>query len=163
MRDRLTKLATSVIAFIAAAFMTVMATSTPAQQQDRPANVPPALERRETEMARQREMRQRELLRESLGKRPVRAANLSYVQAVIAQVNQDFERIQFARNEIVRAASAEGSQSSHSHPALAGCSGGIATGNRLNGFSSARWDHLAEGKWLMRRPLANSSYSPSLL
>ena len=106
MRNRLRKLATSVAAFIAAAIMTVLATSTPAQQQGRPVYVPPALERREAEMARQREMRERETLRKSLGKRPVRDANLRYVQAVIAQVKQDFERIQFARNEIVRAASA---------------------------------------------------------
>ncbi len=106
MGNRLRKLATSVAAFLAAAFMTLLATSTPAQQQGRPVYVPPALERREAEMARQREMRQREILRESLGKRPVRAANLRYVQAVIAQVKQDFERIQVARNEIVRAASA---------------------------------------------------------
>ncbi|MDQ3666845.1 MAG: hypothetical protein M3410_09740 [Acidobacteriota bacterium] len=41
-----------------------------------------------------------------VSERPVRAANLGYVQAVLAQVNQDFERIQFARNEIVRSASA---------------------------------------------------------
>lgn len=105
MGNRLRMLATSVVAFIAAAFMTVLATSTLAQQQGQPVYVPPALERRETENARQREVRQREILRESLGKRPVRAANLRYVQAVIAQVKQDFERIQIARNEIVRAAS----------------------------------------------------------
>ena len=106
MGNRLRELATSVVAFIAAAFMTVWATSILAQQQGRPVYVPPALERRETEMAREREMRERETLRKSLGKRPVRAANLRYVQAVIAQVKQDFERIQVARNEIVRAASA---------------------------------------------------------
>ncbi len=106
MRNRLTKLATCVVGFIAAPFMTVLATSTLAQQHGQAVYVPPALERREAEMARQREVRHRETLRESLGKRPMRAANLRYVQAVIAQVNQDFERIQFARNEIVRAASA---------------------------------------------------------
>ncbi|CAN5465386.1 hypothetical protein BH20ACI3_BH20ACI3_40540 [soil metagenome] len=100
MRNRLRKVAISVVALIAGAFMTVLATSTPSQQQDRPAYVPPALERREAEM-----VRQREILRESLGKRPVRAANLRYVQAVIAQVKQDFEHIQVARNGIVRAAS----------------------------------------------------------
>lgn len=105
MRNSLTELATSVVAFLAAAFMTLLATSTPAQQQNRPVYVPPALERRETEMARERETRQREILRQSLGKRPQRAANLMYVQAVIAQVKQDFERIQVARNEIVRATS----------------------------------------------------------
>ena len=100
MRNRLRKVAISVVALIAGAFMTVLATSTPSQQQDRPAYVPPALERREAEM-----VRQREILRKSLGKRPVRAANLRYVQAVIAQVKQDFEHIQVARNGIVRAAS----------------------------------------------------------
>lgn len=105
MRNRPTELATSVVAFLAAALMTLLATPTPAQQQGRPVYVPPALERREAEMAREREIRQREELRRSLGKRPVRAANLRYVQAVIAQVKQDFERIQVARNEIVRAAS----------------------------------------------------------
>lgn len=101
----LRKFAARVVAFIAAAFMTLLATSALGQQQGRPEYVPPALERRESEMARQRETRQREILRESLGKRPVRAANLRYVQAVIAQVKQDFERIQIARNEIVRATS----------------------------------------------------------
>lgn len=102
MRNRLTELATSVVAIPTAAFVTLSATSTPAQQQSRPVYVPPVLERREADMAREREARQREELRQSLGKKPVRAANLSYVQAVIAQVKQDFERIQIARNEIVR-------------------------------------------------------------
>jgi hypothetical protein len=49
-------------------------------------------------------MRQSEILRQRLGKRPERIANLMYVQAIIAQVKQDFERIQVARNGIVRAA-----------------------------------------------------------
>lgn len=106
MGNRLRRLATSVVAFTGAAFITLLATSTPAAQQDRPVYVAPALERREAEMAREREVRQRETLRESLGKRPVRAANLSYVKAVIAQVNQDFERIQVGRNVLVRATSA---------------------------------------------------------
>lgn len=105
MRNHLTTLATSVVALIAAAYMTEFVNSTPAQEQGRPVYVPPALERREAEMAREREMRHREELRQSLGKRPVRAANLRYIQAIIAQVKQDFERIQIARNEIVRAAS----------------------------------------------------------
>ena len=105
MRNRLTKLATSVVAFIALPF-TTLSTSTLAQQQGRPVYVPPAMERLETENARTREMREREILRQGLGKRPQRAANLMYVQAVIAQVKQDFERIQVARNGIVRVASA---------------------------------------------------------
>ena len=53
-------------------------------------------------MARQRDMRQTEILRQRLGKRPLRATSLIYVHALIAQVQQDFERIQIARNEIVR-------------------------------------------------------------
>ena len=64
----------------------------------------PAMERRETDMARERQMRELEELRRSLGKRPVRASNLRYLQAVNAQLMQDFERIQVARNAIVRAA-----------------------------------------------------------
>jgi hypothetical protein len=60
------------------------------------------LQRRETEMAREREARNREELRRSLGRNRARAANLRYVQVVIAQVKQDFEKIQIARNEIVR-------------------------------------------------------------
>ena len=94
--------ATSVVAFPAAAFMTLSATPTRAQQQERPVYVPPALERREADMSREREARQRDELRRSVGRNRARAANLRYVQAVIAQVRQDFERIQIARNEIVR-------------------------------------------------------------
>lgn len=104
MRNRLTELATRVAAFPAAAFMTLSATPTLAQQQSPPVYVPPVLERRESDLARQREMRQSEILRQRLGKRPERIANLMYVQAIIAQVKQDFERIQVARNGIVRAA-----------------------------------------------------------
>lgn len=104
MRNRLTELATSVVALPTAAFVTLSATPTPTQQQSKPVYVPPILERRETDLARQREMRQSEILRQRLGKRPERIANLMYVQAIIAQVKQDFERIQVARNGIVRAA-----------------------------------------------------------
>jgi hypothetical protein len=81
--------------------MNVWATPTRAQQ-GRPVYVPPVLERREAEMAREREARQREELRQGLGRRSARVVNLRYVQAVILQVKQDFERIQIARNEIVR-------------------------------------------------------------
>lgn len=102
MRNRHKKLATSVVMFIASANIAELVNAASAQQQGRPVYVPPALERRETEMSREREARHREELRQSLGRRPVRAANLRYVQAVIAQVKQDFERIQVARNEIVR-------------------------------------------------------------
>lgn len=104
MWNHLRKLATGVVLLVAAAFMTVLPNSIVAPQQRRQVNVSPALERREADIAREREMRQLEELRKSLGKRPVRAANLRYVQAVNAQLMQDFERIQVARNEIVRAA-----------------------------------------------------------
>jgi len=103
MKNRVRKLA-SAVAFPAAAFLTLSATTTPAQQQGQPVYVPPVQERREADLARQREMKQADILRQRLGKRPERVANLMYVQAVIAQVKQDFERIQVARNGIVRAA-----------------------------------------------------------
>ena len=102
MRNRHKKLATSVVMVIASAYIAELANAASAQQQGQPVYVPPVLERREAEMSRERESRQREELRQSLGRRPVRAANLRYVQAVIVQVKQDFERIQIARNEIVR-------------------------------------------------------------
>ena len=102
MRNRHKKLATSVVMVIASAYIAELANAASAQQQGQPVYVPPVLERREAEMSREREARQREELRQSLGRRPVRAANLRYVQAVIVQVKQDFERIQIARNEIVR-------------------------------------------------------------
>lgn len=104
MRNPLRKLATGFVALVAAAFMTVVANSTFAQQQRRSVSMSPAMERRETDMARERQMRELEELRQSLGKRPVRAANLRYLQAINAQLMQDFERIQVARNKIVRAA-----------------------------------------------------------
>jgi hypothetical protein len=49
-------------------------------------------------------MKQSEILRQRLGRKPERVARAMYVQAIIAQVKQDFERIQVARNGIVRAA-----------------------------------------------------------
>jgi hypothetical protein len=104
MRNYHTKLAIPVVALLTPASINLWASSAVAQQQGQPIYEPPAVTRRETEMAREREVRQREELRQSLGKRPVRAANLRYVQAVIAQVKKDFERIQIARNQIVRAA-----------------------------------------------------------
>src|SRR3990172_891677 len=76
-----------------------------AQQQGSSIYVPPALERRDMEMANQREARQREMLRESMGRRPDKATNSRYVQAVLAQVKEDFERVQILRNQLVRAAS----------------------------------------------------------
>jgi hypothetical protein len=77
-----------------------------AQQQGSSIYVPPALERRDAEMANQREARQRDMLRESMGRRPAKATNVRYVQAVLAQVKEDFERVQILRNQLVRAASA---------------------------------------------------------
>ncbi len=103
MRNRHQKLAI-IVMLMAAAYIAEFVNSTPAQQQGQPVYIPPVLARREADMAREREARQREELRQSLGKRPVRAANLRYVQAVIAQVKQDFERLQLARNKIVRSA-----------------------------------------------------------
>ena len=102
MRNRPTKLAIRVVALLTPATMNLWVTPMPAQQQGRPDYVPPVLERRETEMSKEREARQREELRQGLGRSRARAANLRYVQAVIAQVTQDFKRIQLARNEIVR-------------------------------------------------------------
>ena len=102
MTNRHTKLATSVVMVIASAYLAELMNAASAQQQGQPVYIPPVLERRETEMSREREARQREELRRGLGRSRARAANLRYVQAVIAQVAQDFERIQIARNEIVR-------------------------------------------------------------
>lgn len=104
MRNRPTNFAIRVVVLLTPASMSLWAIQTPAQQQGRQVYVPPVLERRDADMAREREARQREELRQGLGKGPVRAANLRFVQAVIAQVKQDFERIQVARNGIVRAA-----------------------------------------------------------
>ena len=102
MRNRLIRSATSVVMVIASAYVAELVNLAPAQQQGQPGYVPPVLTRRDAEIAREREERNREELRQSLGKSRARAANLRYVQAVIAQVTQDFERIQTARNEIVR-------------------------------------------------------------
>ncbi|MFN2516983.1 MAG: hypothetical protein ABR556_12310 [Pyrinomonadaceae bacterium] len=108
MENHLTKVANDVVAFIAAAaaFMSVFAIPTVAQQQGQPVYVPPVLERREADMVNQREMRERESLRRRLGASSVRVTIPRYVQAVIAQVKEDFERIQVVRNEIVRVTSA---------------------------------------------------------
>ena len=103
MGNHLRRLATGVVSVIVAAFMAVVANSIVAQQR-RPVYVSPAEQRREADMTRERQMRELEELRQSLGKRPVRASNLRYLQAVNAQLMQDFERIQVARNAIVRAA-----------------------------------------------------------
>ena len=103
MRNRLTELATSMV--VLPAFTTLSATAICAQQQGQGQSVyvPPVMERRDADIARQREMRQTEILRLRLA-RTERTANLVYLQAIMAQVKQDFERIQVARNQIVRAA-----------------------------------------------------------
>jgi hypothetical protein len=108
MKNHIAKLSKNVVVFMVAAvaFMTTSAIPGIAQQQGNPVYVPPVMERREADMANQRETRQRETLRESLGKRPGKSGDPRYVQAVLAQVKEDFERIQVVRNGIVRAASA---------------------------------------------------------
>jgi len=108
MEKHVTKVTNDVVAFIAlpVAFTSLLAITTVAQQQGQPVYVPPVMERREADMINQREIRERESLRRRLGARSVRATNPRYVQAVIAQVKEDFERIQVIRNDIVRATSA---------------------------------------------------------
>ncbi|SRR6266511_489656 len=108
MKNYITKPVKNVVIFTVAAvvFVTSFAIPILAQQQGNPVYVPPAMERREADMANQRETRQREMMRESLGRVPERRRDPRYVQAVIAQINQDFERIQLVRNQIVRFQSA---------------------------------------------------------
>ncbi len=98
----------AVVVLIAAAiaFITALAIPTVAQQQGPPGHVPPGMERLEADMVRQRETRERESLRRKLGASSVRVTHPRYLQAVIAQVKEDFERIQVVRNEIVRVTSA---------------------------------------------------------
>lgn len=100
--------ATYVSAFIAAAiaFMSVLAVSIVAQQQGQPIYVPPAVQRRDVDMVNQRAMKEEESLRRRLNTSSVRVTDPRYVQAVIAQVKEDFERIQVIRNQIVRVTSA---------------------------------------------------------
>lgn len=108
MENHLKHVSNYCVAFITTAvvFMGFSVTSSVAHAQSRPVYVPPVMESREADMARQRDISARESLRRSLGKRPERVANPMYVQAVIAQVKEDFKRIQVIRNEIVRATSA---------------------------------------------------------
>jgi hypothetical protein len=107
MEDHYAKLTIDILAAVsvAVACMGLSAIPTTGQQQGR-VYVPPVMESRESDMARQRDTRERESLRRSLGKRPERIANVLYVRAIVAQVKEDFERIQVIRNEIVRATSA---------------------------------------------------------
>ncbi len=108
MEKHVTKVTNDVVALITlpVAFTSVLAITTVAQQQGQPGYVPPVMERREADMVNQREMRERESLRRRLGARSVRVTNPRYLQAVIAQVKEDFERIQVVRNDLVRSTSA---------------------------------------------------------
>jgi hypothetical protein len=108
MEKHVTKVTNDVVALITlpVAFTSVLAITTVAQQQGQPGYVPPVMERREADMVNQREMRERESLRRRLGARSVRVTNPRYLQAVIAQVKEDFERIQVIRNDLVRSNSA---------------------------------------------------------
>jgi hypothetical protein len=108
MEKHVTKVTNDVVAFISlpVAFTSVLAITTVAQQQSQPVYVPPVMERREADMVNQREMKERESLRRRLGASSVRVTNPRYLPAVIAQVKEDFERIQVIRNDLVRAASA---------------------------------------------------------
>lgn len=108
MEKHLTNVTNEVVVSIAAAvwFVSVLAIPTVAQQQGQRVYVPPAMERREADMVNQREMRERESLRRRLGAGSLRVTNPRYVQAIIAQVKEDFERIQVVRNELVRATAA---------------------------------------------------------
>jgi hypothetical protein len=104
MEKHLTNVTNDVVGFIAAAvaFISVPAVPTLAQQQGQPVYIPPVIERREADMVNQRETRDRESLRRRLVASSVKVTNPRYLQAVIAQVKEDFERIQVVRNEIVR-------------------------------------------------------------
>jgi hypothetical protein len=108
MEKHVTKVTNDVAALITltVAFTSVLAITTVAQQQGQPVYVPPVMERREADLANQREIRERESLRRRLGASSVRATNPRYLPAVIAQVKEDFERIQVIRNDLVRATSA---------------------------------------------------------
>lgn len=64
MGHHLTKLVISLSEFVTVAFITALATSAVAQEQGRSVVVPPAVQRREADLAREREMREREPLRE---------------------------------------------------------------------------------------------------
>jgi hypothetical protein len=108
MEKHVTMVTDDVVALVAAAiaFVTALAIPTVAQQPGQPMNVPPGMERLGADIVRQREARDRESLRRKLGAGSVRVTNPRYLKAVIAQVKEDFERIQVVRNEIVRVTSA---------------------------------------------------------
>lgn len=104
MEKYLTYLTNDAVGFIAAAvaFISVPAIPTLAQQQGQQVYVPPAIERREADMVNQRE----ESLRRRLVASSLKVTGPRYLQAVVAQVKEDFERIQVVRNAIVRVTSA---------------------------------------------------------
>jgi len=81
----------------------LVATAGLAQQQNPQVYLPPVIERRQTEMTRQQTMTQTDILRERLGGRAGKTTSMVYVHALISQVKQDFEGVQVARNQIVRA------------------------------------------------------------
>jgi hypothetical protein len=111
MTKHLTKATYDILAFMGAAiaFTTVLATPAVAQQQGPPIHLPPGMERLEADIMHERETRERESLRRRLVARSVRVSDPRYLQAVILQVKEDFERIQVIRNELVRATSANNS------------------------------------------------------
>jgi hypothetical protein len=90
----------------AIAFMSVLAVPIVAQQQGQPVYVPPVMERRDADMVNQRALREEESLRRRLVASSVRVSDPRFLQAVILQVKEDFERIQVVRNELVRLTSA---------------------------------------------------------
>jgi hypothetical protein len=90
----------------AIAFMSASAVPIVAQQQRQPVYVPPVMERRDADMVNQRAMREEESLRRRLVASSVRVSDPRFLQAVILQVKEDFERIQVVRNELVRLTSA---------------------------------------------------------
>jgi hypothetical protein len=96
MKRHQAKLAINLAVFIAATAILSLA-AIPARAQQ--GGVPPVLESRDADMARQAPLR-------SLEKRIENRVDQRYVQAILAQINQDFKRIQILRNELVRALSA---------------------------------------------------------
>lgn len=90
----------------AIAFLSVSTVPIIAQQQGQPVHVPPVIERRDADMVNQRAMREEESLRRRLVASSVRVSDPRFLQAVILQVKEDFERIQVVRNQLVRITSA---------------------------------------------------------
>ena len=108
MEKHLTKVTNGAVTIVATtfAFMSVLAIPTVAQQPAPSVYVPPVIQRREADMVNQRETREHESLRRRLSANSLRVTNPRYIQAVVAQVKEDFQRIQVVRNVIVRVTSA---------------------------------------------------------